>query len=50
MNLLHERVITAMQDMDMLVAEAQVRGADILTISAMQTTRDITRLVARGDN
>ena len=50
MNLLHERVITAMQDMDMLIAETQVRGADILTISAMQTTRDITRLVARGDN
>jgi hypothetical protein len=49
MNLLHERVITAMRDMDMLIAEAHVRGADTTTINAMLTTRDITRLVARGD-
>jgi hypothetical protein len=49
MNLLHERVVTALSDMDLLIAEAQVRGADMVTVNAMQTTRDITRIVARGD-
>jgi len=50
MNLLHERVITALHDMDMLTAEARVRGADVTTLNAMRATRDITRLVARGDD